>query len=56
MLGMLAGGVGSVARSKAKFFRSMSMGGLIAFYLYVLNEKILNAVGAKVPSHKLLGF
>lgn len=53
---MLSGGVGSIAIPKAKLFRSMGMGGLLAFYLYVLNEKILNSVGAKVPSHKLLGF
>lgn len=56
ILGMLSGGVGSVALPKAKLFRSMGMGGLLAFYLYILNEKVLNSVGLKVPSYKLLGF
>ena len=32
------------------------MGGLIAFYLYLLNEKALDTFGAKIPSHKLLGY
>ena len=32
------------------------MGGLLAFYLYLLNEKVLDTFGAKVPSHRLLGY
>ena len=56
MLGWLAGGVGSLLKSKAGFFRSMQMGGLMAFYLYLANEKVLNTFGAKIPSHSLLGY
>ena len=32
------------------------MGGLLAFYLYLLNEKVLDTIGAKVPTHSLLGY
>lgn len=51
LLGMLVAGPFATLISKAKLFRSISMGGLLGYYLFILNEKILNATGSKIPSH-----